>query len=300
MSRLGRKDAATSTIAVWRWLNERPDAPNIDGNREQLRAAVPDLPHVPKTSETGLSQRITLMEHLGLLKFTLRQVGTPGASGSRFVGTTTLIEPDVEKGAKAIAQHFARGGYLKLNAKGNKQLLRNGAERPVDPDKVVVQTDERERPVAAVVGPDAPTLGEGLRETFVAMQTQEKDESAALVAAARQYSSRQDFVITKLKEMEALGIQLDRTKVLQGVKLQRDDELEGIVKVLPYIDQLEVRLKQTDGWRQAMLDAKEQAKESAREVERLTGEVRRQQEANRRLVEERVRQPASPTVLVGR
>jgi hypothetical protein len=307
MSRLSRADAAKSVIAVWRWLHEQPDAPNIDGNADELLAKLPaHVGNVSHESGTAITQRLTLMEHLGLVKRESRhevQEGVEGRSYPRYKATTTLIERDVEKGARIIARHFATGGYLKP---GRTKRRMNGVtepERRVDTERVAIQTDEKERPVAAIVGPDAPTLGEGLRDTFVAMQANEKDESAAFVAAARQYSSRQDFVIAKLREMEALGIQLDREKVLRGVKLQRDDELEGVVKVLPYIDQLEGRLKQADGWRDDMLSAKRElrlAQDAKNAVER---ELRLQQEANKRLSEKMARDVATgtvkPQVLVG-
>jgi hypothetical protein len=294
MSRLSREDAAKSTIAVWRWLSTRPDAPRIEGNIPDLLTVIGDVGDVSHATGTALSERMGLMEHLKLVTREERRVMEPrhGRTFPRLHTTTVIVERDVEKGARAIANHFARGGFLKVKAKGNQKLAAP-APRPVDPERVAIRTDAQDRPVEAVVGPDAPNPFAGLRAL-------RKSEPAALVEAARQYNNRQDFVISRLVEMEKLGVVIDREKVMKGIKLERDDELEGIVKVLPFIDELEAQVKQAESWREQVISLRGEVKTAREEKGKAQTELARQIDANRRLSERMASTVArGPQVLVG-
>lgn len=311
MSRLSRADTAKSTIAVWRWLHAHPEAPNISGTVEALLATLPsDIPNVSRETTGGLSDRLNLMEHLGLIRRESRHEYIEATDGSgahpQYVGTTVIVERDVEKGAKAIGQHFARGGYLKLKAKGNQKANGNAvasAPRP-NVEKVAIRTDERDRPVEAVVGEDAPTLGEAIRvgspEVAKVLREMRKSEPEAFIEAARQYEHRNEFVIERLVEMESLGVVIDREKVMKGIKLERDDEIEGVVRVLPYIDELESRAKQAQEWRDQIVSLRNELREARRERDEARVEAQRQKEANARIVERHLQDTArKPQVLVG-
>jgi len=295
MSRLSRTDAAKSTIATWRWLATHSDAPRIDGN-------VPDLFQVlPSgtggvTTQPQLEERLKLMEHLGLTsRETRHEYLTEGNKTYPKLRTTTTIKADVEDGAQMIGKHFASGGFLKVAAKGNLSLAsRDGGDIAPDPEKVAIRTNEAEQPVEAVVGEDAPSPFEALRGL------RKGSDAEAFVEAARQYERRNDFVIAKLTEIEALGITIDREKVLKGVHLQRDDELEGVARVLPYIDELESRVKQAEGWRADMLSAQREMRTLRDEKNKAEAELRRQKDANERLATKMARDVVTrPQVLVG-
>jgi len=308
MSRLSRTDAAKSTIAVWRWLHTLPGAPIVEGNTTVLLQALPiEVGHVSRASTTGMDERMKLMETLGLLSRKAHydpRTNDQGESLWPTRGTTNTLKMSADEGAKLIAKHFANGGYMKVSAIGNKKVLsRDVPEKPVyDVERVAVRTNDKDEPVEAVVGEDAPTLGEALATPELRAQFREmrKDEPAAFVEAARQYENRNEFVIAKLKEIEAMGVVIDREKVLKGVHLQRDDELEGVVKVLPYIAELEQRLKQAEGWREDMLAAQRETRTLRDEKRKAEAEVARQKEANTRLAEKMARETVSrPQVLVG-
>jgi hypothetical protein len=131
MSRLSREDAAKSVIAVWRWLSERPDAPKIEGNISELLSQLGNVGNVSHENGTALDERLKLLAFLGLVRRESRHEYQRGENGERtfprYVGTTILLERDVEKGARIIAQHFARGGFLKVKSLGNQRL--NGVKQ---------------------------------------------------------------------------------------------------------------------------------------------------------------------------
>jgi hypothetical protein len=315
MSRLSREDAAKSVIAVWRWLSERPDAPKIEGNISELLSQLGNVGNVSHENGTALDERLKLLAFLGLVRRESRHEYQRGENGERtfprYVGTTILLERDVEKGARIIAQHFARGGFLKVKSLGNQRL--NGVKQQprVDPEKVAIRTDEQERPVEAVVGEDAPTIGDVIRaqsETGGSYkqvadklrEVRKPSDAEAFVEAARQYEHRNEFVIERLVELEQLGIQIDRAKVMSGINLQRDDELEGVVKVLPFIDELVASRNQAQAWRDEIVSLRNEMRTIRRERDEARLEAQRQKEANARIVEKRVQETVTkPTVLVG-
>jgi len=285
--RRSRADTAKSTIAVWRWLCAQPTAPTI--KTTSAAALLKDLGRIGEVpNDNGLSDRLSLMESLGLLKRDVEHLGY----GKGIEMTISLTERDVDQGTHKIGRHFAEGGFLKPAAKA----YRNGtASTPtrIDPEKVVIRTDEKERPVEAVVGEDAPSPFEVLRGL-------RKDEPAALVEAARQYSRRQDFVLERLDEIEKLGIAIDRSKVMSAIKLETDPEFEGIVKVLPHIDDLEARVKQAQTWRDETISLRNELKELRQAKNGAEADLARQKEANTRLAEKMARETVTrPQVLVG-
>lgn len=91
----------------------------------------------------------------------------------------------------------------------------------------------------AIVGPDAPTLGEAMPE----LRAARKDERTALIEAARQYAKRHEAAFGKLNELAAtmadLGISFDIEKARAAFVFEPDDRLEAIALILPYIDRLE-------------------------------------------------------------
>lgn len=291
MSRLSRANAAKSCIAIWRWLHAQPTAPIVTGTYEELRQRLNGVGNV--SSDKGVADRLRLMAKLGLLRTEVVHEG--GGRGQYPVARASQhLLVDVEAGAKTIGTWFAKGGYLKVDSKNNRRLLsERAASVPINTETVAIRTDDEDRPVEAVVGPDAPSPFEALREL-------RKNEPGALVAAARQYAHRQDFVLERLTEIEQLGVKIDRDKIMKAIHLDRDDEFEGIVKVLPYIDELEARAKQAENWRNELVSVRAELNAARIEKNRLTTEVQRQKDANQRLAtkmaQDAVRQPQ---VLVG-
>jgi hypothetical protein len=131
-------------------------------------------------------------------------------------------------------------------------------------------------------------------------EVRKPSDAEAFVEAARQYEHRNEFVIERLVELEQLGIQIDRAKVMSGINLQRDDELEGVVKVLPFIDELVASRNQAQAWRDEIVSLRNEMRTIRRERDEARLEAQRQKEANARIVEKRVQETVTkPTVLVG-
>lgn len=92
---------------------------------------------------------------------------------------------------------------------------------PVAPDETV-----------HISGEDAP-------KPFVPLGKERFDEPRALVEAARQFAGLHREVDRRLRELEALGISIDRDSVAKTIKLPRDPRLAAVAEALPYIEQLE-------------------------------------------------------------
>lgn len=303
MSRLSRADAAKSVIAMWRWLNEQAVDSKIEGNINDLLARLPKEGVggvAGPDASVAMGDRIKLMAHLNLLKQDMRHEwiedskaphgGRPGVRT-----TTTLLEKNVESGMRTIGKHFAQGGFLKVSAVGNQKRGLSpdlSKEKKVDPNVVAIRTDEKDRPVEAVVGEDAPSPFAALRAL------RQPSEPEAFIEAARQYDNRQDYVVQQLEQMERLGIKIDRALVMKGIDLERNDEFEGVLKVLPYIDELQAKVAQMQDWREQVISVRNELRTMRRERDEALLEATRQREANKRIVEERVKQSTS-TVLVG-
>lgn len=116
---------------------------------------------------------------------------------------------------------------------------------------VVAVRIEHDEPVEAIVGPDSPNPFDVLRPYRRVVS-----EPYALVEAARQYrdrSTKMDGGIKDLLDQAAeLGLKVDEEALRAAISpIERDDRLETIALVLPYIDQLEAAtarlLGQVDG-----------------------------------------------------
>lgn len=117
--------------------------------------------------------------------------------------------------------------------------------KPVDYDfgHPVTIASRDEEVTRAIAGPE-------VRETLadvapVGLRALRKDESVALIEAARQYHNRNGAVHKKLDELAALadeiGITFSKEKALESIQFDTDDRLEAISLVLPYIDGLVAR-----------------------------------------------------------
>ncbi len=88
--------------------------------------------------------------------------------------------------------------------------------------------------------------------TITRLKEARKDEPAALIEAARRYANRDDRLDGMVADMERaaaeMGIPFDRDSAFGLFTVERDEFLETIALVLPYVDRLEKeneRLKET-------------------------------------------------------
>lgn len=101
------------------------------------------------------------------------------------------------------------------------------APKEAPSDGLALASDKSDDEVRAIAGPDAPS-------PFAVLAPLRKSESGALVAAAQQYRDRHALLATKLKELREAGINVDE----KAITLARDERLETIMLVLPYIEDL--------------------------------------------------------------
>lgn len=256
-----REVVAKDTINFWRRLCAHSEAPAISRSIDQLADEL-------NMARNDVDAALRLFRSLGMVELKL-------AYEFQKTMPTQHIKVEVETGANTLIKYFAKGGSLYAHQDAPP------SRKPAAPvtDGVAIRTDEKEQPVEAIAGPDAPKPFD-----TPAMRELRKDEPAALVAAARQYANRQDAVFSKFDELEKLGIKIDRTKAMQAVKLERDDELEGIVKVLPHIDQLAAQAKQAGEWRSEVLAMREANRSLRNDLQRQTEANKRLSESNARLV----------------
>jgi uncharacterized protein (DUF2164 family) len=154
-------------------------------------------------------------------------------------------------------------------------------------------TDE----TVAVVGPDAP---EGLAARVPAevitkvrsLRTQ--DEAAALVEATRQYLRRTETLAGQIDSLEKtakeLGVQFDRGAIMASMTLERDERLEIVADLLPYIDGLEAKTSKAK-------TQVEDLREKGRLYDQLVIDHRRLKELHNQTIAGRVAQgqPAAST-----
>lgn len=105
------------------------------------------------------------------------------------------------------------------------------------------------------------------------------DEPRALVEAARQYAAVNRQLDDKVKELEALGVSVDRAQLAKAIKAPHDHVLLVVSKVMPYIEGLE----RTN---ERLIQQNENLREKASRTTEVEANNVRLSEQNRRLVSE--------------
>lgn len=158
---------------------------------------------------------------------TFRYVGMP--PGSTTPGKITLW---TLHGTKEDAVAALKASWGKQGVKKQPVSEAAPAPRPEKIDEPVALAPEKSSEVTrAIAGPEPES-------PFAVLRSLRKDESGALVEAARQYANRMKLVETKLAELAEAGIHVD----VSAIKLDKDERLEVISLVLPYINSLESAL----------------------------------------------------------
>lgn len=114
--------------------------------------------------------------------------------------------------------------------------------------------------LVASTGPEPATpLAVGLQSVRT------KDEPAALVAAAKQYRDRRALLESHLKQLAQAGI-THRLDITESFDFAIDEQLEVIVRALPYIENLERNLEH---WTNHSANQKREIRELRAELELL-------------------------------
>jgi hypothetical protein len=204
------------------------------------------------------------MQDEGFLKvrFTARPDGTSGKASLWTLSGTK------EEALKRMTTHpisRARSRFAKAKTVPVAAPTPMAAPEPEPEPKVVLASSDAEV-TRAIAGPEP-------ENPFLILRGLRKDESAALVEAARQYLDRAKLVQTKLGELEAAGIHID----MSAVKFDKDDRLETVALTLPYIGRLESEIhnyvNQIEGLRRKIADYDELRRNYNALKRRFEGEI---------------------------
>jgi hypothetical protein len=216
----------------------------------------------------------------------VRFTGIPLADGGGRIAHWTLTKPYEEVEALLIAQWKNESSNYGESKKDDNELLPKvagtlstvesipeplPAPQPKVPDKapvVIARRDSEE--TRAIAGPDDIS-------PFAGIRVLRRDESAAYVAAAKQYAQRSTLIDTKLKELEDAGITVDRS----AIRFDRDAQFEAVGLAIPYITALENTVKNLEA---SVADLQRKAKD----VPELRGRVEAQKRQIERMVAEKV------------
>ncbi len=243
---------------------------------------------------TGLNQpsagrALRFLRGMGLL--TYRSEYPKGSSGQHVY--MQLLKP-LDEGMTLIYKHFDAGrSYSWFEAgepgggptnpgfgRGKSPANTGAVKAPVTVAEPVVVADERStEEVRAIAGPEPESPMASLRSI-------RKDEPEALIEAARQYANRTSEVTAHIEALRGLGVEVDMDKVMAGISLTPDPELELVGRLLPYIDRLERSAKTA----RALAESNRgDLAEYRRSVSVLTKERNDLQAANKRLSERNVK-----------
>lgn len=226
--------------------------------------------------EGTVSTAAIVFDDLGILK---RELSYPGFQKQK--SDWTLLLPKHEALAKLAEWHrtVAMSPTYRPFPKHEPKRRQEPKEEPKE-ERVAVATKPASegQELVAVAGPDAES-------PFAALRVLRKDESKALVEAARQYADKGKFLQDKIAELRSEGFEIAEG----ALSLKRDERLEQIAYTLPYVDALEREnerlLSQINGSRTAI-----------RELEDLRRNYSRLKESHDRLIRERVESRERATV----
>ena len=170
------------------------------------------------------------------------EVEKAGVFTRRYTMVTDNSRPDGRNGKVAywtlLVDHDKARALLQESQEARMRATDEMLAQPRKPRKP--QGFSQPETTVAIVGPDAPTLAEAMSRQVRDLR---KDETGALLEAARQYANRKDSAMGKLQElaktMEELGIRFDADKAAAAMHFEEDERLETIALILPYVERLE-------------------------------------------------------------
>jgi hypothetical protein len=227
------------------------------------RTVARDILNMP---DTKLSRTLIDMERAGTL---IRSYKRADAQKGGKLSTWVLPYPQAEALAKQRAYWEAHPPMTT-----HKRLKSQATAEAVTPEAPVTVTESPTEETRAIAGPEASS-------PFEVLRSERKDESAALIEAARQYVGRRDVIRRAFQEMEKQGITVDWSHVDQVVSVETDDRLETVADLLPYVTQLEKRIER-------LTTDNTELRERNKGIDVLGRENRALREQNQRILAERV------------
>jgi len=194
---------------------------------EERQYGSPQLATRTGTNDPTAGRFMRFFRGLGILKY--RSEYSDKKSGGQKV-YMQLAAP-LDEGLTAIYKHFDAGRSFSWFENGSPGYAGKGVEAPKT-EKVVVADERSPGVVRAIAGPEP-------EQPMAALAPLRKDDAEALIEAARQYANRSTEVSKHIEALRSLGVEVDVTKVMEGVKMTVDPTLETIMVILPVIDRLQ-------------------------------------------------------------
>lgn len=231
-------------------VNPRAIEKARQGKRHALDAlyAIQELDHPWTTTDTKMAEQLRVdKQDIRNLRLDLVATGSlrtrmTSIGSMRGVEWTLLDTKEVARG-KLVAF------WLEQDRKTEELMaLPRGQNRPATAPPLSYKPPPESQPVATASSstreaqPDQTVhvAGETVpHQPFLALGSERYDEPRALVEAARQFAGLHREVDKRLKELEALGIQINRETVSKTFQLPRDPRLASVAEALPYIEHLE-------------------------------------------------------------
>lgn len=147
----------------------------------------------------------------------------------------TLVDP----------KEVARGKLVAMWAKqdettANLMKLRRGKNRPADAPPLSYSPPAESSATVAKPDETVYTAGEITpHKPLASLGSERYDEPRALVEAARQYAGLHREVERRVKELEGLGISVNRDTLTKTFQLPKDVRLASVAEALPYVEHLE-------------------------------------------------------------
>lgn len=227
-------------------------------------------------ADTMLSRLIIDMERAGTFSRSYKtrpHLGTVHGSGGK-ISTWILPLPKAEALARQKAFWDANPVGTVYGRKSSSITRVPVKPVVVNDVSVTIGMDKHGEMHEAIVGPEA-------RSPFEALRSERKDESSALVEAARQYVDRRNVIRRAFAEMEKQGITVDWSQMDKVVSVETDDRLESVAALLPYITTLEKRIER-------LLQDTLELRGRVKGMDALNQENRALREQNQRLLADKV------------
>ena len=244
------------------------------------------------TSDTELADRLRLpKQDVRNLRYDLEAIEAvtikkQAGGRSGFKSVWTLTTPLTVARARLEAKWKKDDVHtIELLRVPNPKKASRGAFHTVKPSATTGWTNG-----AGIEGatPDHPVLPdvlvasagpEPVVKPLAAISPARRDEAGALVEAARQYATVNDQLDQKIKELEALGMVVDRPALAKAIKAPHDHQLLIVSKVIPFIDGLERQVER-------LTNQNNDLREKVANLPELTQRVSRLHAQNERLVAE--------------
>lgn len=218
--------------------------------------------------EGTVANSLVVFEDLGILH---REIEYPGFQKQNVKWTLLVPRHEAVTMLETWHRQVAMSSEYRRFPKHEVQTRAKSPQRTngVAPEERVALAEEpasEGQELVASAGPEAESPFEALRPL-------RKDESKALVEAARQYANKGKFLADKIAELQREGFEI----APGALSLKRDERLEAVAMAIPYIDSLE-------SMNTRLLSQNNGARETARQYEDLRIRFERLKRENDRLV----------------